>query len=138
MLLVVACVGSSDPSLTPYPTRIKLPEGRVALPDYEPCRAGDNIPCVDTGRALNGVLHEANRCVWYVLENGDDVRVVWPLGYSASFDPFVVYNNSGAEVARDDSSLVVGGAGPSDGESDACGRSRFVSFVEPVTRSGLP
>lgn len=46
-----------------------------------------------------------------------------------------MYNNSGVEVARDGDWLIVDGAGPFEGEADACGRPTYVILVDPVIRS---
>lgn len=132
-LSVASCgISGGGAEGTPFPTRIQLPAGRVPLPDHEPCRAAGDAPCADAGYALFGVLHEAEGCVWYVLENGTEVRVVWPFGYSAQHDPFIVYDNAGREVARNGDSLQADGTGPVDGETDACGRSKYVTLVDPV------
>lgn len=57
------------------------------------------------------------------------------MGYSARFEPFVVYNNQGEEVARDGDWLIAAGGGPFEGEADACGRTAYVVFSPDVTRS---
>jgi hypothetical protein len=92
------------------------------------------VPCIETGHAVNGVIQESDRCISYVLDNGVEVRVIWPFGYSAIFDPFVVYDNSGKEVARDGDALLVAGDGPLEGQSDDCGQDKYVILAEPVTR----
>lgn len=138
--LQMACVAARvDPLATPFPTRIALPLDRIALPDRELCRGdGGGAPCVDAGYAVFGILHESKGCIWYSLGTVQDVRVIWPMGYSAHFDPFIVYNNQGDEVARDGDWLQVAGGGPFEGDADVCGRSSFVVFSDPVTGSDTP
>lgn len=57
-----------------------------------------------------------------VLEDGQEVRLQWPSGYSAQFRPFVVFDDRGREVARDGDRLQAGRDGPHDGSPDQCGR----------------
>lgn len=130
--LIALVAGCGPTQGTPGPTRLELPVGRVALPDHDPCQDVDGIPCVYAGHAVNGSVHEANGCIWYELENGREVRIVWPFGYSAEFKPFVVYDNAGREVARAGLSLTAGGEGPLDGEPDSCGFSTYVVLDDVV------
>jgi hypothetical protein len=65
-----------------------------------------------------------------VLDTGLEASVLWPFGYSAGFDPFVVYDNSGKAVGRDGVWLHAGGTGPFDGPADACGRARWVMVLD--------
>lgn len=134
MMAGVAC-SPGQAGGTPFPTRIELPAGREPLPDHEPCRGSGPEPCVEAGRAVFGTLHEADGCVWYVLDNGTEARVVWPFGYSASYDPFIVYDNSGREVARDGDALEAAGSGPQEGDADACGRTQYVVLIDPIRRA---
>lgn len=129
---LVGC-GLGDVATTPFPTRIQLPEGRISLPDHEPCRGAIGVPCVEVGHAVFGMLRESEGCVWYVLDNGTEVRIIWPFGYSAQFDPFIVFDNAGRAVAKDGDSLRAEGDGPLDGAVDACGRSRYVVLADPIS-----
>lgn len=67
-----------------------------------------------------------------VLQSGATARIVWPFGYYARFDPFVVFDNAGREVARDGTGLRAGGDGPLDGDSDRCGRTTYVVLFDPI------
>lgn len=131
-IVIAACGGPSGP------TRIPLPPGRAPLPDASPAcpPAPSDVVCVAATVALHGILHEENGCIWYTLANEVNYRVVWPFGYSADFDPFVVYNNSGMPVARDGDLLLAGGWAPEPGEPDLCGRSIFVTLAD--VPNGIP
>lgn len=130
LLTLVAACGEDGP------TRIPLPPGVVRLPDYSPCpQPAPDIPCVYAGRAVFGTIHEDEGCIYMVLENGRRVRVVWPFGYSARLDPFVVYDNTGLEVARDGDELRPEGDGPLAGAPDECGMTSYVVLIDPVRRA---
>ncbi len=87
--------------------------------------------CVLTGHAVFGTLRSADGCIWMVIEgSGQEVRVVWPNGYSASYDPLVIRNAAGREVARDGTVLHADGWGPTIGAADGCGRTSSVSVVD--------
>lgn len=65
-----------------------------------------------------------------VLDNRLQVRVLWPSGYSARFEPFVVFDDAGKEVARSGDLLHAGGEGPFVGEADSCGRGLWVMLLD--------
>lgn len=131
-LLAPFAVSACSPAAEPPPTRMSLPPGRIALPDHEPCSTTTQIPCVDTGHAVFGTLHQQSGCIWLVLENGIEARIVWPYGYSARLDPFAVFDNAGKEVAHGGDELRPNGVGPQTGDPDTCGRSSFVVINDPV------
>ena len=87
---------------------------------------------MEVGRAILGTLREDGGCIWLELENGDEVRVIWPLGYSAAIDPFAVYDDSGSIVAKAGESILAEGSDPASGGADDCGRTEFVVLAEPV------
>jgi hypothetical protein len=93
--------------------------------------------CLPGTVAIHGILREADGCIWLVQANDREPRIVWPLGFTARFDPFVVLNSAGLAMARDGDLLLAGGFGPLPGEADACGRSEYVVLEEPVPR-GVP
>lgn len=133
VLVVAGCTSGQLSSATPFPTRIALPSGRVSLPDHGPCkgpRGGD--PCVDVGHSISGLLSSDDDCVWIVMDNGIEVRVIWPLGYSAELRPFVVFDNAGSVVARSGDRIQADGEGPLVGEADNCGRTKYVTLIDPV------
>jgi len=87
--------------------------------------------------AVHGILREEDGCIWLVQQNGMELRIVWPLGYAAQFNPFVVYDAGGRPIARDGDLLLAGGFGPSSGPADECGRAAYAVLEEPVP-SGIP
>lgn len=82
-----------------------------------------------------GTLHEAGGCIFMTLENGQRVRVVWPFGHSAEFDPFVVLDNTGRQVACDGDEIRPAGDGPFVGPADWCGLRHYVVLIDPVRRA---
>lgn len=40
------------------------------------------------------------RCVWLVSDAGAQVTAVWPSGYTATFDPLVIYDATGKQVLQ--------------------------------------
>lgn len=137
ILSVAMVVGCETPGPPPMPSRAPIPPDQVRLPDHPPCVSPDpGIACVEVGVAMFGTLLEKDGCVWMIRDNGEEVRIVWPFGYSATFEPFVVFDNAGAEVARDGDYVRAEGAGPSQGDADACGRTLYVVLAPPVVRGG--
>jgi hypothetical protein len=138
LLVLAALVASTggcvlgEASRAPIPTRRPLPPGVVALPDYPPCEAvaAPGIPCVYAGHLVVGVLHERDACVW--IATPLEAQVLWPFGYSARFDPFMVFDNAGNVVAREGDEISAEGWGPTPAEPDACGRDQQYSLVEPL------
>ena len=128
-IAAVGCIGSTA---TTGPARGTLPTDRVALADHPPCDASQAIPCVEAGRAIVGSLHTDGRCLWITLENGDDVRVIWPFGYAASKDLQTIYDAAGAVVARTGHMIQSEGSDPTQGEPDGCGRTVMVVLAGPV------
>jgi hypothetical protein len=106
----------------------------VALPDHEPCvyLVAPESLCVDTGHAIDGTVHAVGACVWLTLDNGQDVRVVWPFGYSATLDLLTIFDNRGDPVISAGDTIKTGGDGPTEGVADSCGRTSYVEINEPI------
>jgi hypothetical protein len=135
LVVLAGCTSSTPtPGVAGLPTRIPLPSGRIALPDHEPCVyfAPSGIPCVDTGHAIDGTVQQAGSCIWLTLDNGQDVRVVWPFGYSAIPDPVTIFDNRGDPVISTGDTIKTGGDGPTEGVADSCGRTSYVEINEPT------
>lgn len=78
-----------------------------------------------------GTLHEADGCIWLVLEGSDqEVRIVWPDGYGARYTPFAVFDAGGRRVATSGDAIHADGSGPFTGEADDCGRTEWVALVD--------
>ena len=143
VVLVVAIMACSSPSattsLSTLASRIPLPSNRSALPDHEPCVFQTEVPpsvlCVDAGHAILGTLYEGGGCIWSVLDNGDQVRLVWPYGYSAQMNPFVVFDNNGQSVLQAGDRFLAGGSGPFVGDLDTCGRQSYVVLNNPIQKN---
>jgi hypothetical protein len=69
---------------------------------------------------------------WLTLDDGQDVRIVWPYGYSAVLQPFTVLNNAGDPVISAGDTIKTGGNGPLEGAPDSCGRTSYVAINEPI------
>jgi hypothetical protein len=96
-----------------------------------PFTCPDGPPCVATGHAVFGTLHEADGCIWLVLEGSDQaVRIVWPDGYTARYEPFAVFDAGGHRVATSGDVIHADGSGPYLGEADDCGRTEWVALVD--------
>jgi hypothetical protein len=96
-----------------------------------PFTCPDGRLCVATGHAVFGTLHEADGCIWLVLEGSDqEVRIVWPNGYTARYEPFAVFDAGGRRVATTGDAIHADGSGPNLGEADDCGRTEWVALVD--------
>ena len=129
-VLLAACSSNASPSVLLQP----LPSGRVhlaswpwafpsdcSLSEAPPPTAG-TIPCVVTGHAVEGRLEAAGGCVWVVLEGSAERRELrWPPGYSAQFDPLVLFDPSGHVVAKGGDLISADGFEPPDAVSGTCG-----------------
>ena len=131
VLLVAGC--SSPAPGTPPP----VPADRVGLPDHAGCdQLYPGKLCSETGHGVEGRLHERGGCIWLELSSGREAAVVWPFGYSASFDPFAVFDESGRRLADDNDLVVAAGWGPTSGSPDACGRTDYMSLSPAITVYG--
>ncbi len=116
------------------------PLGRVALPDHSPCAPPTGtVPCTDAGHGIDGTLRQAAGCLWMTIQgSGQDVRIVWPMGFSASSDLQIIFDGTGKEIARAGDLLYAGGSGPYVDEApDACGRTGYVILID-VRRAAGP
>lgn len=129
LTVAVGCVANTPASFSLPP----LPSGRVflanwpwtvpsdcSLSEVPPPTAG-HVPCVITGHAVEGQLEGSNDCTWVTFDGSNERRALrWPPGYSAQFDPLVVYDPQGAVIARGGDHVLGDGWEPADA-SGPCG-----------------
>ena len=132
--IVLGVVFAACETVRPLPV---LPPGHVALP-YAPSPCASQAPgeplCVLGQRGFDGTLKEGDGCLWLEMDNGDEVAILWPAGYSATHNPLTIFDNEGREVARANDRLSAGGGGPYSGDADACGRRAYVVLIHPMSR----
>ncbi|HEY7130640.1 MAG TPA: hypothetical protein VH440_00225 [Candidatus Limnocylindrales bacterium] len=68
------------------------------------------------GSSPGGVLVEGtialspnSRCVELLVVGEAPIGLIWPAGFSATFDPLRIYNEAGVEVASDGRKVTIGG-----------------------------
>lgn len=140
VLVVAGCTGGS---ISP------LALGRVALPNWPwtfpsgcalseaPPPSPGVVPCVITGHGVEGRLDGSAGCVWIVLDGGGERRDLrWPPGYSVQFNPLIVYDNNGAEIARGGEQVTADGSEPPS-VSNPCG-GRVTDIYAMHSKSAKP
>lgn len=108
---------------------------RTKLPTAPLCQPSPGRECgVPVPSLHDWMLQEDRGCMWLVEVGGDgrEVRIVWPEGYTARFNPFVVFDAQGREVARAGDMLRASTIDPLSGDPDACGRSLWIPLLEPI------
>ena len=131
-LLLGGCATSSSFSTTVPP----LPSGRVYLASWprtfpSDCSMGEvpsesptagTVLCVVTGHGVEGTLEGSNGCTSIALDGtGDRKTLIWPPGFSAQFDPLIVFDHRGAEVAKGGDFVSADASEPSDATLNPCG-----------------
>lgn len=71
---------------------------------------------VTPGASPGGVLVEgtialspSSRCIELLVDGNAPIGLVWPAGYSATFEPLRIYNEAGVEVAAGGLKVTIGG-----------------------------
>jgi hypothetical protein len=135
-VLVMQAVGGCVPGRAennPAGSFAPLPSGRVYLPWHPDCTSNlPSVPCVEVGRAISGKLSATGSCLSLKLDDGLEVSVIWPAGYSAAFEPLRIYDATGTLVATADVLIRAEGSDPTPGDPDDCGLTRFVILAAPI------
>jgi hypothetical protein len=79
----------------------------------------------------SAVLRGAGSCVWLELDNGHKAAPLWPPGYRIHFNPIIVTNPAGAEVARQGATLTTQMLGPMNVAADPCGLTEKIDVFYP-------
>ena len=110
-------------------------EGHVRLPLPADSKANQEV--MATALLSARVEGDASTgCVWLVSDAGGQVTAVWPSGYTATFDPLVIYDATGKEVLRAGELHDFGGGVRHIGETHAtidpaCVRGDSIWFAAP-------
>jgi hypothetical protein len=138
-LVVAACAALPSPAPpNPAPTEPRpLGSGQRWLPTFLTVTS-EGVPIACAGTAFEADLHGSAadpHLAWMIRPDGRRQELVWPLGYSARFDPALeVLDDRGQVVARE-GSLVTGGCPMPPGDS------MWVEFnppQPPATPADLP
>jgi hypothetical protein len=81
------------------------------------------------------VLHESSGCVW-VETDGQKARPLWPSGFTAGREPFIVYDRSGREIGRDGTQISTPMLGPDSLAFDGCGLTLTINLYFQDADSG--
>jgi hypothetical protein len=113
---------SAAPFRTGLPGQLAMDSpSDCSLSEVPPPTAG-HVPCVITGHADEGQIAGSNGCTWVTFDDSNERRELrWPPGYSAQFDPLIVYDPQGAVVARGGDLVLGDGWEPSADVSGPCG-----------------
>jgi len=117
-VVVGACSANATPTTSPGSTRVgvdtSLPPANeaVALPRHD---GGNDLRLEVIVRA-----DPANRCV-SLERRGERHAALWGRGTSATFDPFLLYDELGAPVAENGDRIVIAGGVIESSPSGPCG-----------------
>jgi hypothetical protein len=74
-----------------------------------------------------GTIHATQQCIWIEIE-GRRAATLWPAHYTATYEPLVVFDESGQQVAKEGDQLTMAFVGPKRASEQRCGMDSVVEL----------